>query len=224
MWCMKQKTNPKDNLKCVHCLPILQPFTAFIVISSRSKISTISLNPGQESYTPTEAHPCPQINYTPLPLTVLDSFFLLAHFTNLCFGQDKQSSHSRTKNTNPTASLPIFTTKLQSSVLVCWLKLVSLLRGTSNTFEYYIQIYLKNLRSLPFYVKNFEELAFTPNQSKMHFTRLSKPRSCSGLSLCPPISFSTSIYLPPIEITATADEVYQVYQTKTAARTSTAPN
>lgn len=57
-------------------------------------------------------------------------------------------------------------------------------------------------------------------KSNMHLTRLLKQPSCSGLSLCPPISFSTSIYLPPIEITVTAHEVYQVYQTKTAAPTS----
>lgn len=107
-----------------------------------------------------------------------------------------------------------------SPVLLSWWKLGLLFRGISNVFKYYIQIYLKNWGLCFFYLKNFEELAFTLNQSSMHLTRLLKQPSCSGLSLCPPISFSTSIYLPPIEITVTADEVYQVYQTKTAAPTS----
>jgi len=135
-----------------------------------------------------------------------------------------ESSHSRTESTNPAESLPVYTRKLESSVLLCWLKFGLLLKGISNTFKYYIQIYLNNLGSLPFYLKSFQELAFLPNRSNTPFTRLLKQPSCSGLSLCPPVSFSTSIYLPPIEITVTADEVYQVYQTKPAAPTSTVPN
>lgn len=130
------------------------------------------------------------------------------------------------QNTNPAESLLVFTKKLRSflSCSVGWN-----LACFSESSQIYSNIIFKHTWTTwglcLFKVKTLKSWHSSPTKATcIFFTRLLEQPSSSGLSLCPPISFSTSIYLPPIEISVIADEVYQVYQTKTVAPTSMAPN